>query len=399
MVCWFRNLIAYRLAGEHSLTAEKIAAALAVKKFIPAGQADIFSAGWVAPIKSRPDDFAFASGGAVLATLQIESKLLPAGVINAEADRRAEKIEKDENRKVGRGELRHIKEQVTAEFLPKAFTTTARQRVIIDLQSQMVLVEASSAAKAEFLLSLLRETLGELPTRLLQTKFSPEAAMSNWLGNGSPENFTIDAETAFENAAGSAKGKVQLANVDLTSDLVRQYFIQSGMVARKLAMSWADKVGGTITEKLEFKKLTMLDILGEKAQEIDRSMEDLDALVEANFLLLVGTLREYLPAVFAAMGGELGDLYDTQAEPSNVVSIASRQKDQASLPWEAEMDDAVLMAQAETLVKSTGRASISSIQREFRIGYNRAARILEALEVAGVVSEMDQSGRRKVLAA
>jgi S-DNA-T family DNA segregation ATPase FtsK/SpoIIIE len=46
----------------------------------------------------------------------------------------------------------------------------------------------------------------------------------------------------------------------------------------------------------------------------------------------------------------------------------------------------VLFDQAVQLVQSTGKKSISYIQRKFRIGYNRAARIVEELEAAGLLA-------------
>ena len=54
--------------------------------------------------------------------------------------------------------------------------------------------------------------------------------------------------------------------------------------------------------------------------------------------------------------------------------------------------------EAVAFVTETRRASISAVQRKFRIGYNRAARIIEAMEAAGLVSEMNTSGSREVLA-
>ncbi len=62
---------------------------------------------------------------------------------------------------------------------------------------------------------------------------------------------------------------------------------------------------------------------------------------------------------------------------------------------DAEQDP--LYDQAVELVIETRRASISSIQRRFKIGYNRAARLVEAMEAAGLVSAMDNSGTREVL--
>ena len=54
--------------------------------------------------------------------------------------------------------------------------------------------------------------------------------------------------------------------------------------------------------------------------------------------------------------------------------------------------------QAVAFVLETRRASISAVQRKFRIGYNRAARLIEAMEDAGLVSEMNSNGNREVLA-
>ncbi|MBO3274142.1 DNA translocase FtsK [Pseudomonas schmalbachii] len=49
------------------------------------------------------------------------------------------------------------------------------------------------------------------------------------------------------------------------------------------------------------------------------------------------------------------------------------------------------------LVTKNQRPSISFVQRKLLIGYNRAARLLEAMEIAGVVSPMDSSGHRELL--
>jgi len=57
-----------------------------------------------------------------------------------------------------------------------------------------------------------------------------------------------------------------------------------------------------------------------------------------------------------------------------------------------------LFDEAVQIVTSTRRASISSLQRRMRIGYNRAARIIEDMETSGIVSAMNSAGNRDVLA-
>ncbi|SAK76581.1 cell division protein FtsK [Caballeronia fortuita] len=63
---------------------------------------------------------------------------------------------------------------------------------------------------------------------------------------------------------------------------------------------------------------------------------------------------------------------------------------------DAEADP--LYDEAVAFVVRTRRASISSVQRQLRIGYNRAARLVEQMEAAGLVSAMSNNGNREVLA-
>ncbi len=63
----------------------------------------------------------------------------------------------------------------------------------------------------------------------------------------------------------------------------------------------------------------------------------------------------------------------------------------------AEEDDS-MYDEAVRFVTESRKASISAVQRKLRIGYNRAARMIEAMEQAGVVTEMSSNGNREVLA-
>jgi S-DNA-T family DNA segregation ATPase FtsK/SpoIIIE len=63
-----------------------------------------------------------------------------------------------------------------------------------------------------------------------------------------------------------------------------------------------------------------------------------------------------------------------------------------------EEDKDRLYDEAVAFITETRRASISSVQRKFKIGYNRAARMIEAMEAAGVISAPAHNGGRDVLA-
>ena len=63
--------------------------------------------------------------------------------------------------------------------------------------------------------------------------------------------------------------------------------------------------------------------------------------------------------------------------------------------WGEEKDE--LFDSAAMLVAQKEKASVSMLQRQFRIGYNRASRLMDELEAAGIVGFEDGSRPRKVL--
>ena len=65
---------------------------------------------------------------------------------------------------------------------------------------------------------------------------------------------------------------------------------------------------------------------------------------------------------------------------------------------ELDGEQDALYDQAVRIVTETRKASISSIQRRLKIGYNRAARMVETMEEAGIVGNLQSNGFREVLA-
>jgi S-DNA-T family DNA segregation ATPase FtsK/SpoIIIE len=67
-------------------------------------------------------------------------------------------------------------------------------------------------------------------------------------------------------------------------------------------------------------------------------------------------------------------------------------------PGELDGEQDPLYDQAVRIVTETRKASISGIQRRLKIGYNRAARMVETMEEAGIVGNLQTNGFREVLA-
>ena len=90
----------------------------------------------------------------------------------------------------------------------------------------------------------------------------------------------------------------------------------------------------------------------------------------------------------------------SQSEPQYVIDLEALEESSeaggAATTLDAEADP--LYDQAVEIVLKNRRASISLVQRHLRIGYNRAARLVEQMEAAGLVSPMQSNGNREVLA-
>ena len=98
------------------------------------------------------------------------------------------------------------------------------------------------------------------------------------------------------------------------------------------------------------------------------------------------------------------DAWKQRGSPQFIEAIVEGNYDQeagfglASSEGAFEEDKDRLYDEAVAFITETRRASISSVQRKFKIGYNRAARMIEAMEAAGVITAPAHNGSREVLA-
>lgn len=88
----------------------------------------------------------------------------------------------------------------------------------------------------------------------------------------------------------------------------------------------------------------------------------------------------------------------TQGEPNYVEDVTlDPEEEDAFFEADPSDEDQMLYQKAVAIVKRDGKASTSYIQRQLKIGYNRAARLIEQMEREGLVSPASATGRREIL--
>ena len=116
---WFKNTFIFRLVSENTISPDVLNEKLALKPLLPCSGLDKQSRGWV---PCHGDKLVHSANKQILFALGVEQKLLPTTIINRFAKERAAEIEAQQGYKVGRKEMKELKESITEELLPRAFS-------------------------------------------------------------------------------------------------------------------------------------------------------------------------------------------------------------------------------------------------------------------------------------
>jgi recombination associated protein RdgC len=296
---WFKNLQLYRLPAGWDMSIEKLEEQLAKKPFNPCGSQDMESRGWLSPLGN--DVLVHSVGGQWLIALGFEHRLLPSSVVKQEADERAAEMADQQGFKLGRKQMKDLREQVAQELMPRAFTRRRRLHAWIDPVGGWLAVDAPSQARAEDVIEELRHCLDSFPLTLVRTERSPVSAMADWLAaNEAPAGFSIDQDCELRSIT-EDKAAVRYVRHPLEGDEIKAH-LEAGKLPTRLALTFDDRVSFVLTDKLEIKRIDFLDVVRD---QIDGQAEDEEALFNAEFALMTGELGQLLPAVVEALGGEL----------------------------------------------------------------------------------------------
>ena len=239
----------------------------------------------------------------MLLMFRAEKKLLPASVVNQVTKARALEMEEQQGFKPGRKQLRELKEQVTDELLPRAFSIRRDTRVWIDPVNGWLVIDAASQTVADEVRSLLVKSIDQLPLANVHVAHSPVAAMTEWLLSGeAPGGFTVDQDAELR-STGEGGATVRYVGHALEADDMRRH-IEAGKQCMRLAMTWDDRVSFLLTPSLTIKRVTPLDVIKEAA---DPTAQNDDERFDSDAALMTGELARMLTDLVDILGGDPQD--------------------------------------------------------------------------------------------
>lgn len=295
---WFKQISFYPLNLEKLPQLETLAAKLAEAEFTPCMGLDWFSEGFAAPVSFLPEPV-FPADYTWLVALKKEEKVLPAGVIRDILEERVADIQNAEARNVGRKEKQELKEQITDDLLPRAFTRSSRIQAVFDTKHGFLLINNAASAKAETMLTKLREALGGLEASLPNTKQSPSSLMTEWLLQGSAQGgFELDSDCELK-GTGDVVPTVKVSKQDLTADEVVQH-VKNGKTVTQLGLTWRDQISFILTQDFTLKRIQYLDVLQEEAENHG---DDAASLAFASQILMSEALSTMIGELVSYLGG------------------------------------------------------------------------------------------------
>ena len=290
---WFKNLVIYRFVEPFELSAESLDTALAKNAFTPCGPNDISRYGWVSPLHSAGEQLVHAGSGFIQICAKTEERILPGSVVSDYVQQRADDVEESTGSRPRGKRLKQIREEVIIELTPKAFTRNRRCYAWIAPKLGLLVVDASTAKRAEELTTFLRKTLGTLPLEIPKAKIPVSEKMSRWLSGAEPlpTDFEFSDECELREPVESG-GIIRCRNYDLQSDEIQQH-LEAGKEVVKLALNWSERISFLLDDDLGIKRLRFGDDILEESANTGEADEA--AKFDADFTLMSLEFAAFLP--------------------------------------------------------------------------------------------------------
>ena len=295
---YFNQISIYLINANNLPNLETIDEKLAKAQFQPCTGLEWSSIGFTNPVEFI-SNMVFPAQNTIRIALKKEEKVLPSTVINDLLEEKINLIREVEGRKVGRKEKQELKDTITDDLLPRAFTKSNNTDAIIDTKRDYLLINQATTSRAEIVLTKLREALGGVEAKLPRTKQSPGSLMTEWLLRGDAAgHFELDCDCELVGLGDNAP-VVRIKHHDLTAEEITK-LLHSGKVVTQLGLSWNDRVRFVLTDNFTLKRIQFLDIIQEEASG---QADDDQSLAYASQILMAEALGELLDELVSYLGG------------------------------------------------------------------------------------------------
>ncbi len=297
---WFKNIQLFNFLETWQVSAEQLEEMLLTHQARPCGTTELSTYGWSSPFNKSGGALVHSSNGCFLIAACKEERILPSSVVRDAVNDKVAAIETEQGRTVYRKEKAQLKDDAIFELLPRAFVKRKLTYAYIDPKLGLLVVDAASRNKAEELITLLRQSLGNLKIAPVATRANPGNIMTQWLLEEQiPGEFNLeDSCTMLDPKTG--EGQVKYQRHDLTEKEVQAH-LQTGKQVMQLALTWADKMSFVLHEDLSIKRIRCLDLIQEKSKE--SHAETPEEQLDADFTLMTLEFSELCKAVFDAFEG------------------------------------------------------------------------------------------------
>lgn len=305
---WFKNAFVYQVRDRDFIKRLAETPDLAMKAFHDCLPTQPASMGLIAPHHSL-SELQLTTREFLVWQVQRQERLLPGTVVNEAVQEKVANVQEEEDRKVSRRERSDLKEEITLNLLPRAFTRNQRHLMILDRLSGWLFVQCGSEARADDLTAFLREALGELPVVPLGALCEPEPVWASWLQSGDlPAAVEVQDELTLHHAAEDATVKVK--HLPWESGEVQQ-LLDAGYRPNQIMMHWQEQFSVQLNERSVFKRLKFADELVEQAA--DEGADSAVAEWEASLHLMTQALRGFADTYLGWCGNEPS----SEPKPSN----------------------------------------------------------------------------------
>ena len=298
---WFKSASLFSFQEKFETSAEQLEEMLQEKAFTPVNRRQLYSYGWVPPMGAESEQLVHSTSGFMLLKARREERILPASVIAEHMAERIQDMEAKLDRKIRGKEKLDIRDNVVMELTPQAFTRSTYDQVLFMPKQELLVLDNTSPKKLDQCTSLLRECIGDLPIKPVQTETSQAALFTRWLKGTRklPADMEMGDECVLQDEDNIA-GFVRCSKQDLSSEEIRN-LSTTGKMVKKIALESNETISFVLDDEFGFSKIKFLDTNPDDGADT----ADLDerAVFDANVTLMALEFSTLFPRVVDVFGG------------------------------------------------------------------------------------------------